>query len=153
MVGRWTGRIGLLAFGWAMFLPAEAPAQMVAVPGPTQGGMQGGSAMPPAAVLANPYLNPYMNPYLNSAATQRPMSAGNAALYMYTANAARGGIGSGKLGQAKAVAPRPKVAEMPDASAVPGAGAARFFNPGPVNVNGAGKYYGRRNRYFQNNGR
>ena len=139
-----------------------------------------GSNMPAGALLANPYMNPYMNPYLNPMATQQPMTGRDAALYMYMANSARGGLGSGVIsgtrpmpGNAMAVAApaqgrgakannamqnkpaqngRRPVAEMPDSVSAPGAGASRFFNPGPVNTGGAGRYYNRRNTYFNSNG-
>jgi len=149
MIESWTRMMGLLALGWGLAHPAVASGQMTPVPATPLGA----GAMPPAAMLANPYLNPYLNPYINPAATQRPISAGDAALYLYSANAARGGIGSGRLSQVRPAAPRAKPAEMPDGASVPGAGAARFFNPGPVNVNGAGRYFNSRRGYFQNNGR
>ena len=153
-------------------------------------------APPPAApavgaALANPYMNPYLNPYLNPLATVRPMTGRDAAISLYMANSAQGGLGSGvisgtrptpaNLAGAAAARPRGKaprinanaianaranpnmanqplqngrrpVAEMPDSAAFPGSGAARFFNPGPVNVGGAGRYYNRRNTYFNSNG-
>ena len=141
--------IGLVLSAWAWMRPAEVSAQAATAPAPAQN-----STIPPVAVMANPYLNPYMNPYMNPAATQQPMNGGNALLYLYAANAANGGVGSGRMsGTRGAPAVRPRPAEMPSTASTPGGGAARYFNPGPVNTGGAGRYYGQRNRYFQNNGR
>ena len=148
-------RTWIKGFGLAIGLIAANSGQsaMAQVPAPANLGM------PSAAMMANPYLNPYMNPYLNPMAAQQRISPGNAALYMYAANSANGGIGSGRISGtrpgpvAAATGSRSKAAEMPNGSSVPGSGAARFFNPGPVNVNGAGRYHNRRNTYFQNNGR
>ncbi len=149
MTGYWIRRAGPIAIGWMLALPAGVMGQVV----PNLSSPAGNQNVPAAVMMANPYLNPYMNPYLNPVATQGTMSAGNAALYLYSANAARGGIGSGRLSQSRATAPRPKVAEMPDGASSPGGGAAKYFNPGPVNVNGAGRYYNGRRGYFQNNRR
>ena len=135
---------------------------------------------PIGAMMANPYMNPYLNPYLNPVATQQPMTGRDAALYMYMANSARGGLGSGQLSGTRPVPgnglilnaskqplkangrvslrnrqPVPNqraVAEMPNSVGHPGASAARFFAPGPVNVNGAGRYFARPNPYFNTNG-
>ena len=135
---------------------------------------------PIGAMMANPYMNPYLNPYLNPVATQQPMTGRDAALYMYMANSARGGLGSGLLSGTRPIpgnavgsnqprqplkangrpalrnrqAPshRREVAEMPDSVAAPGASAARFFAPGPVNANGAGRYFARPNPFFNTNG-
>ena len=157
MIGKTTGRLGLIALGWFLAWPSGASAQFVPMPATPPAG----TSVPTAAVMANPYLNPYLNPYINPAATQRAIKPGDAALYLYTANAARGGIGSGVISQGRsgiynqgqAVSPKSKPAMMPDSSAVPGAGAAKYFNPGPVNANGAGRYYSGRRNYFNNNGR
>jgi len=140
--------IGLVISAWVLINRPGASAQLAPAPPPTQG-----PAMPPAAMLANPYLNPYLNPYMNPAATLQPMSPNNALLYLYAANSANGGIGSGRMSGSRPQAARPRVAELPNSVAHPGGGAARFFNPGPVNVNGAGRYYNVRSRYFNNNGR
>ena len=145
MIRSATIAVGLVISAWALLEPAGASAQV--------GSSTTGSAMPPTAMMANPYLNPYMNPYLNPLATQQPMNAQNAILYMYMANSANGGLGSGRIsGTRGGAAAKPKAAEMPY-TAHPGGGAARFFNPGPVNSGGAGRYYNQRGRYFQNNGR
>jgi len=144
----WSRGIGGIVAAWALAHPVEARAQLAPVPS--------GTTVPPAAVMMNPYLNPYINPYINPGASQQPMSAGNAALFLYSAQAANGGLGSGRLSgsQPGPTAARPaRAAEMPDSSSVPGAGAARYFNPGPVNAGGGGRYYNRRGRYFQSNGR
>jgi hypothetical protein len=140
--------IGLVVSAWALINPLGASAQLAPAPPPSQG-----TAMPPAAMLANPYLNPYLNPYMNPAATLQPMNANNALLYLYAANSANGGIGAGRISGTRAQAPRSRAAELPNSVARPGGGAARYFNPGPVNVNGAGRYYNQRGRYFNNNGR
>jgi hypothetical protein len=140
--------VGMLVATWLLAHPSGASAQTGPVPPASQG-----SSMPPSAMMANPYLNPYLNPYMNAAATQQPMNANNALLYMYMANAANGGIGSGRLSTARAQAPAPKAALAGSSARTPGGGAARFFNPGPVNANGAGRYYNRSSRYFMNNGR
>jgi hypothetical protein len=48
---------------------------------------------------------------------------------------------------------KPKAALAGTSAGTPGGGASRYFNPGPVNANGAGRYYNRSGRYFMNNGR
>ncbi len=144
----WNRGIGLIVAVWGLTDPGGVVGQMSPMPPRPQS-----PAVPPAAIMMNPYLNPYMNPYFNPAATQQPMSAGTAALYLYSAQAASGGIGSGRLSGSRPQASSARPAEMPDSASVPGAGASRYFNPGPVNVNGAGRYYNRRSRYFQSNGR
>jgi len=73
-------------------------------------------------------------------------------LYMYMANSARGGIGSGKISNPGTPAPRSKAAQRPNSAAIPGGGAARFFNPGNVNSGSASRYYNQHSRYFQTNG-
>jgi hypothetical protein len=104
-------------------------------------------------MMMNPYYNPYKNPLLNPSAPQQKLSMGSSLLYMYSANSARGGIGSGRLSTgAVAGAGKKKPANMPNTAARPGGGAARFFNPGPVNASGAGRYYNQRGRSFMNNG-
>lgn len=112
-----------------------------------------GSSVPPASMMANPYLNPYLNPYMSPIATQQSMKPGNALLYMYAANSANGGLGSGRLSGTRGGLPsRAKPAEMPNSAAHPGGGASRYFNPSPSSVS-SGRYYNQRGRYFQNNGR
>ena len=139
----------VIALGWALGIPAGVSGQMAPVPPRSSS-----PTVPPAAILANPYLNPYLNPYMNPSATLQPMTPGNAALFLYSAQAANGGFGSGRLsGSRPEPAQQARPSEMPYSSSTPGAGASRYFNPGPVNVNGAGRYYNRRSRYFQNNGR
>ena len=136
--------VGLVISAWALLEPAGASAQV--------GSMSSGSAMPPSAMMANPYLNPYLNPYMNPLATQQPMNAQNALMYMYMANSANGGMGSGRLsGTRGGTAAKAKPAQMPY-TAHPGGGAARYFNPGPGTGGTAGRYYSQRGRYFQNNG-
>ena len=173
---RWRMAFVVVGLGW-IATPAHAQVGLSATPGADT------ATASPAAMMANPYLNPYLNPYMNPTATQRPMSGRDAALYLYMANSANGGLGSGQVsgtrpipgavnvgvaGQ-RAVAPaRPQAAggaaskrlkgklpaaEMPNSASEPGSGAAKFFNPGPGNSNGAGRYYARRNTYFNSNGR
>lgn len=139
----------LVIIAWAQFEPAGALAQVG-----SNGSMSSSSTMPPASMMANPYMNPYLNPYLNPMATQQPMNAQNALMYMYMANSANGGMGSGRLSGTRGTpAAKSKAAEMPY-TAHPGGGAARYFNPGAGGGNpGAGRYYNQRGRYFQNNGR
>jgi len=176
MPGRWNRRVGanviVIGLSWLTGV-AEAQVGLPLAPG--------AGASSPAAMMANPYLNPALNPYLNPAATQRPIDGRDAALYLYMANSANGGLGSGRLSGTrpgpggmvgpKAQPARPRggttinssrgrgrgqrqapVAEMPDSASVPGSSAARFFNPGPVNTNGAGRYFARPNTYFNSNG-
>ena len=138
--------IGLVLSAWSLISPQGASAQFAPPPSPSQN-----ATMPLG--IGNPYMNPALNPYLNPAITQQPMNGGNALLYLYAANTARGGIGSGQLSNPPASRPRSRAAELPDSVSRPGGGAARFFNPGPVNTNGAGRYYNQRGRYFNNNGR
>lgn len=174
MRGRWMRRAAAAGLAWTCAgLAAPAVAQV--------GSPNGANPPSVGAMMANPYLNPYLNPYMNPAAAQRPMSGRDAAMYLYMANQANGGLGAGQIsgvrpapgamrpGQVPAGQPagraqpragaatakgrgRMPVAEMPDSAAVPGAGAARFFNPGPARTNGAGRYFARPNGYFNNNG-
>ena len=147
---------------------------------PVNAPLESSATAPIGAMMANPYMNPYLNPYLNPVATQQPMTGRDAALYMYMANSARGGVGSGFLSGTRPIPGnalglnqpreplkangrpalrkrqaqnhRREVAEMPDSVATPGASAARFFSPGPVNANGAGRYFDRPNSFFNTNG-
>lgn len=144
MIRTSTLRIGHVIIAGVLFGPSVVQAQTGAVGSST--------AMPPASMMANPYLNPYLNPYMNPMATQQPMNAQNAMMYMYMANSANGGLGSGRISGTRGGTPaKPKVAEMPY-TAHPGGGASRYFNPGPGSGNGSGRYYNQRGRYFQNNG-
>jgi hypothetical protein len=136
--------IGLVLSAWALISPRGAVAQFAPPPPPASNS---------ATMLGNPYMNPGLNPYLNPYMTQQPMNGSNALLYLYAANTARGGIGSGQLSNPPASRTRSGAAELPDSVSRPGGGAAKYFNPGPVNVNGAGRYYNQRGRYFNNNGR
>ncbi len=142
--------LGLFLTTWMLCAPSAASAQSI----PGQPGVSG-SGMPASAMMANPYLNPYLNPYMNPAMTQQPMNSGNALLYLYAAQAANGGMGSGRISNSRVQQQpsRPQAALAGTPAATPGGGASRFFNPGPVNVNGAGRYYNRSSRYFMNNGR
>lgn len=141
--------LGMVFSAWVLAQGPGASAQMAPMPPPASNG-----SIPPAAMMANPYLNPYLNPYMNPGATQQPMNGNNALLYLYAANSANGGVGSGRLSGTRGTpAPRPRVAELPNSVSVPGGGAARYFNPGPVNAGNGGRYYNRGGRYFQNNGR
>ena len=144
----WKAGLSLMVAAWAVSQSATAMAQTAPYPGAPQN-----NAMPPAAIMMNPYLNPYMNPYLNPGVPQQKMSAGDMAVYMYAAQSARGGIGSGRISNARLNSPRTKAAEMPDSASTPGGGAARYFNPGPRTGAGASRYYNRRGNYFMNNGR
>ena len=76
-----------------------------------------------------------------------------ALMYMYLANQANGGLGSGKLSGTRGSTPaKAKAAEMPY-TAHPGGGASRYFNPGAGGgMTGTGRYYNQRGRYFMNNG-
>jgi len=142
--------IGLVVSAWTWFIPGVASAQFAPPPATSTT-----PVLPPAAIMANPYMNPYLNPYTNPLATQQPMNAGNALLYLYGAQQAKGGLGSGRLpgSRPSASTSRSRPAEMPNTASSPGGGAARYFNPGPVNGGGAGRYYNQRGRYFLNNGR
>ena len=139
--------VGLVLAAWAWVEPAGALAQV----GPS-GATTSGSVLPlpsTSTMMSNPYL--YMNPYLNPGITQQPMNGNNALLFLYAANSANGGLGSGRMSGTRGGAPVRKAAEMPY-TAHPGGGAARFFNPGLRTSAGAGRYYSQRGRYFQNNG-
>lgn len=150
----WKRGIGAIAVAWALVHPGGASGQMAPAPDRPPG-----PAMPTASTMMNPYMNPYLNPYLNPAVTPQRMSPSNAALFMFQAQAANGGLGSGRLSNPRADAParaataRARVAEMPDSVSRPGGGAARYFNPGPGNANGAGRYFNPPNRHFMNNRR
>lgn len=111
-------------------------------------------------LYVNPYNNPYLNPFLNPVAATQPMDRNSALYYLLSAQSANGGLGSGRMGrtQAQGTTGNPgssgrPVAEMPRAAMVPGAGAARYFGRGPVKVQSPDPYFGRKNRYFGNNGR
>ncbi len=138
-----------LTFGAIALLGETTSAQM----SPTI--PSGGTFGSPASTMANPALNPYLNPYMNPFATGQPANSNNMLLYLYAANNANGGLGTGRISGTRggAVAPRPRPAEMGGPMSYPGGGAARYFNPGQGVGPGAGRYYNQRGRYFQNNGR
>jgi hypothetical protein len=174
-------RSGALLLALALGLglaPVPAKAQLSGIqPGTASGGANGGYVSPSATALnpgaagmgmmnANPYMNPYANPFLNPylMQTQQPMSAGNAALYLFAAQQINGGIGSGRIGgpragqnasaQARGAAPaRLQVAsESPRSANRPGAGASHYFpmpptQTNPVNAN-VNRYYNRQTRHF-----
>ena len=143
----WTGN-GLLLLTFGLTSGTAAWGQAPATPGNARG------------LYVNPYNNPYMNPLLNPIAASQPMDRNSALYYLLSAQAAKGGLGSGRMARTQAqatignkgAAGRP-VAEMPRAAMIPGAGAARYFGRGPVKVQGSDSYFGRQNRYFGNNGR
>jgi hypothetical protein len=139
--------IGLILSALALSCTSSAMAQVSPQPSGST------STSPSASMMMNPYYNPYMNPLLNPGASQQQMTTGNALLYMYAANSARGGIGSGRLSNpGTSATARKRPANMPNSASRPGGGAARFFNPGPVNTNGAGRYFNQRGRNFMNTG-
>ncbi len=140
--------VGLVTLASALAHPSDVTAQ-VGGTRPTSTG----AGMPASAMMANPYLNPYLNPYMNQAMTQQPMNSNNALLYLYASQAANGGIGSGRISGSRGQAPKPVPAVTATPARTPGGGASRYFNPGSVNANGAGRYYNRSGRYFMNNGR
>lgn len=168
---RLTVALGVLALG---LTSASARAQLSGIP--ARSGARAGDAasalpsagMPNPAALANPYVNPYANPFMNPYLTQglqQPMTAGNAALYFFSAQQMSGGLGSGRLGGPKASQTNPAPARGAVASApargssrsanAPGAGASRFFpiprplNPVDPKVN---RYYNRQTGHFPNIG-
>jgi hypothetical protein len=137
--------VGLVIAAFAWLEPAGAFAQV------GSNGSTPGSALPStSSMMSNPYL--LLNPTLNPMGGQ-PMNGNTALLYLYAANNANGGLGTGRIsGTRGGVAPKSRVAEMPY-TAHPGGGASRYFNPnGSVGV-GAGRYYNNHGRHFQNNGR
>jgi hypothetical protein len=138
--------IGLILSAWALSFTSSATAQLTPPPSTST------TNQPSAMMMMNPLFNPYMNPSLNPAAPQQQMSPATSLLYLYAANSARGGIGSGRLSNPGTSTARKKPANMPNSAGTPGGGAARFFNPGPVNTNGAGRYYNQRGRNFMHNG-
>jgi hypothetical protein len=152
-------RVGLALAASVVIGSREASAQF-APPPPSPSSSMSGMAM-----MGNPYLNPYMNPYLNQGLypglKQQPITGGNALLFLYAAQSANGGIGSGRISGTRpdptapvgARARRSRAGEMSALTGVPGAGAAKYFNPGGVNGPGSGRYYNQRGRYFMNNGR
>jgi hypothetical protein len=94
-------------------------------------------------------MNPFLNPYM----TQQPIN-GNLAVYMFAAQQANGGIGSGRLSgtrPARPTAPAAPAAPSGDgrrASDIPGANAARYFNREYQPPMVSGRYYTRQGRYF-----
>ncbi len=137
--------IGLVVSVFVLGFAGAAHAQLAPPPSSS-------NSAPNAAMMMNPYYNPYMNPLLNPGAPQH-LSAGNALLYMYTAQAARGGIGSGRLSNPAPTKSRNKAAYMPSSASVPGGAASSYFNNsrsgGRAGVTG---YYNQRGTRFQNNG-
>jgi hypothetical protein len=147
---RATGRLALAS---AVALLSVCASRASAQPPP---GMMGGAATPYGAMYANPYANPYLNPFLNPYMAQTPTSAGNAALYLFSAQQANGGIGSGRI---SGVRPGPSAAPAPAAAAsnrrvsdTPGASAARYFSRGTPAGAGLGRYYNRQGRHYPNSG-
>ena len=113
-----------------------------------------GSASMYANPIMNPYMNPFMNPYMTQTQTTQP---GNLLMYMYAANQANGGIGSGRISGTRPSpsAPAPAASDVPmkRASDIPGGGAAGYFNRGPIQNLRNGQHYNRSGRYYENNGR
>jgi hypothetical protein len=104
-------------------------------------------------MMMNPYFNPYMNPLLNPAAPREKLSTGNSLLYLYSAQAARGGIGSGRLSNPGTTANRKKPATVANSASVPGGAAASYFgNSRSGSRAGLNNYYNKRTGRFQNNG-
>ena len=133
------------------------------------GRVQAQSPTQGANPLTNPYMNPYMNPYLNPSMTTGTVSRNDALLYLYSAQQMPGGLLGARQPAATASTPsaprtvaartagvRTGVAEMPRSVMQPGAGAARYFNRGPVSGPAAtlpGAKFMRHERYFSSNGR
>ena len=142
-----TAAMGLVLSAWALSFPMAASAQVGSGPVPAPA-----SSPNAAAMASNPYANPYLNPYLNPMMTQQPVNGTNALLYMYMANSARGGIGSGRLSN-PSTAGRARSAERANPASVPGGKAAHYFNPGGAQTGGATRYYNQTGRYFPTNPR
>jgi hypothetical protein len=145
------GFIGVLAWTGVLVVGSEARAQY----GGTSSSGTGASNL---GMMANPYMNPYLNPYLNPYATNQRMSAGNAALYLFSAQAASGGIGSGQLSGVRPGARTPGARESvpgqrgkDDGHEVRGVPptAARYFMRGTQKP-AASSFYNRQGRYYSN---
>jgi hypothetical protein len=140
---RWGGALALAA---AVLAARPADAQAV-----------GNSAAGMSAMYANPYANPYLNPFLNPYMTQGAPIYGNPALYLFAAQGANGGIGSGQLSGVRhrpaSAAPAQTPKEKRRASDTPGGGASRYFNRGfaPSPRGGTSRYYNRQSRSFEGN--
>ena len=138
---------GFMVLGFALFAPILARAQtfgsgVPAPVGPVTPSDPGAlpSAASPFSPSTNPYANPYLSPYYLSAAGGAPELG---LLYFLGARREGGGIGSGRLGGSKAVAPGAATTEEQDAGA--GVRSSRYFSgrmsrPGT----GAERYFGRR---------
>jgi hypothetical protein len=155
MLVRMIGRVVMVSAALLAAAPREADAQ----PPPSATG--GGSGTGFSGMSANPYLNPYLNPFLNPMMTQsaQPMKPTDALLYMYAAQQAGGGIGSGRIsgvrpGGARAGQPTATPAYEPDETQrvtdVPGGGAAGFFNRGQAHPQRTGRFYNRPGQYYGN---
>lgn len=137
--------VGALALVVATVTCSETRAQSGAGTAGTQSANMG--------VFANPYMNPYLNPYLNPYATQQRMSPGDAALYLFSAQSAMGGIGSGQL---SGVRPGPRTPGQKQADSRPKddgrkvrgvpSSVARYFQRGPQKPESA-SFYNRQGRY------
>jgi hypothetical protein len=161
---------GFLAL-WALSIglaPGGARAQLFGlggVPTPPSGGTGATAATTTTGMSglgmgmsANPFLNPYMSPFLNGGINQQQITPANAAMYLFAAQAANGGIGSGRLGGARPApgSTKAKPATTTDSrpsSNTPGAGAARYFNRTTAANTGANSYYSRQSNHFPRNGR
>jgi hypothetical protein len=133
--------ISLIVMGFA----SSVSAQMAPPPSAS-------SNTPPAAMMMNPYLNPYMNPLINPGAPQQNMSVGNNLLYLYSAQAARGGIGSGRLSNPGTSNARKRAATIPNSASVPGGAASHYFNNSRSgSKTGARGYFNQRGGNFQHN--
>ena len=106
---------------------------------------------PPATTMMNPFLNPYMNPLINPAAPTQRMTGSDALYYMYAAQAAKGGLGSGRIANGTGAPSRASSsrsrqgAAVPNSAQVPGGSASKYFgNLRGSSRSGLESYYHRR---------
>jgi hypothetical protein len=128
-----------------------------------------------ASMYANPYTNPMTNPFLNPyMAPFTQAGPQNLAMYMFAAQAASGGIGSGQIsgvrpapGTSRTSAASRTAASRASAAAadlsqretaavrtsdIPGAGASRYFGRTTQQSAGASPYFNRSGRYYSSKG-
>jgi hypothetical protein len=86
---------GLASFALLLCLPELALGQGMGMGGQSPFGASGAQT---GTTLANPMANPYVNPFMNPYMTMFPTDRNDTLMYFWSAQQARGGLGSSTLG-------------------------------------------------------
>ncbi len=151
-VSRW---VAVAALVFAALISGEARAQV----GPRSAGSV--APMQTPGFYTNPYATPYANPFLNPYLTQMNATPQNAALYLFAAQQATGGIGSGQLSGVRPgprtprhIPQAPPAAQEKDAANARGVptSVSRYFRRGDQST-GTETHFNRQGRYYPQNRR